>query len=131
MVYDITRRDSFEHVTAWLHEAQANLGPQPGGCVFQLVGHKSDLAAERQVLYEEGEYFAKYHQLKFLETSAINGTNVEEAFLMIGREIYAKLESDEVKLVDGWDGIKSGYMRRSSSISLSDQPPEPESSCYC
>ncbi len=134
VVYDITRRDSFEHVAAWLHEARANLGPQPGGCVFEIVGHKADLDADRQVLYEEGEYFAKYHRVKFLETSAVSGQNVEEAFLMIGRDIHAKLEAGDIRLQDGWDGVKSGFMRRSSSISLSEldaADADAQSNCYC
>ncbi len=129
VVYDITKRPSFEHVAAWLHEAKANIGSEPGGCVFELVGHKADLEADRQVLYEEGEYFAKYGQLKFVETSAMSGQNVEEAFLMIARDIHQKLEKGEIRMMDGWDGVKSGFMRRSSSITLSE--PEQESSGLC
>jgi len=41
-----------------------------------LVGHKADLEKDREVLYEEGEYFAKYHKIKFIETSALTGENV-------------------------------------------------------
>ena len=40
------------------------------------VGHKADLEGKREVLYEEGEYFAKYRKMKFLETSALTGENV-------------------------------------------------------
>ncbi|VDN40588.1 unnamed protein product [Gongylonema pulchrum] len=78
IVYDITNRASFEHVTQWLDEALENVGgPCPDRCVFQLVGHKADLDADRQVLYEEGEYFAKYQGIKFVETSAVTGENVQ------------------------------------------------------
>lgn len=101
-----------------MHEAKVNIGPQP--CVFQLIGHKSDMDADRQVLHEEGEYFAKYHKTKFLETSARSGANVEEAFQMIARDILGKLESGEIHLQDGWDGIKSGLTRSRSALSLSE-----------
>jgi len=121
VVYDITHRPSFEHVAQWLHEAEANVGgPQPSECVFQLVGHKADLnETQRQVFYEEGEYFAKYHKLKFIETSAKTGENVQEAFAMIARDIYSRFESGALRLVDGWEGIKCGFAR-TQSINLSD-----------
>uniref|UniRef100_A0A914CHU8 Ras-related protein Rab-39B n=1 Tax=Acrobeloides nanus TaxID=290746 RepID=A0A914CHU8_9BILA len=132
IVYDITNRKTFEHVSEWLAEAEANVsGPDPSQCVFQLVGHKADLEKDREVLYEEGEYFAKYHKIKFIETSAFTGENVHEAFIMMSREINARFESGALRLYDGWDGIKSGLMR-SQSISLSDlSQDQPQSNCSC
>lgn len=54
IVYDITNHQSFEHVLDWLKEAEANIsGPEPSQCVFLIVGHKADLNAKREVLYEE------------------------------------------------------------------------------
>lgn len=77
IVYDITNHQSFEHVSDWLAEAEANIsGPNPPQCVFLIVGHKADLNAKREVLYEEGEYLAKYRKAKFVETSALTGENV-------------------------------------------------------
>lgn len=119
LVYDITRRESFEHVTDWMQEAASNVGAQP--CIFQLIGHKADLEAERQVLYEEGEYFAKHHQTKFMETSARSGRNVEEAFLMMVREIVQKLESGEIQIKDGWDGVKTGLTKTLSIGSFNEK----------
>lgn len=37
--------------------------------------------------YEEGEYFAKYHRMKYIETSAVTGENVLESFLMMANEV--------------------------------------------
>lgn len=52
LVFDVTNRESFEHVQGWLNEAQNNVGgPCPGQCVFQLVGHKSDRESDRQVSF--------------------------------------------------------------------------------
>lgn len=82
VVYDITNRKSFDHIVDWLSEAEANIsGPDPSQCVFLLVGHKADLEDKREVLYEEGEYLAKYRKLKFLETSALSGENVNVSFI--------------------------------------------------
>lgn len=84
VVYDITNRKSFEHVADWLAEAEASIGgPDPSQCVFLLVGHKADLTSKREVLYEEGEYLAKYRKLKFLETSALSGENVNVIFKIL------------------------------------------------
>ncbi|MFH4975063.1 hypothetical protein AB6A40_001772 [Gnathostoma spinigerum] len=132
IVYDITNRSTFEHVVDWLNEAEANVGgPHPEQCVFQIIGHKSDLDAERQVIYEEGEYFAKYHRTKFIETSAVTGENVLESFSMIAREITRRVESGALKITDTWEGIKSGLIR-SRSVSLSEYSMvTPSSSCQC
>lgn len=52
MVYDISNHSTFDHVMDWLNEAEANVGgPQPSNCVFQIIGHKADLEAERQVVF--------------------------------------------------------------------------------
>lgn len=81
IVYDITNHQSFEHVSDWLAEAEANIsGPDPSQCVFLIVGHKADLNAKREVLYEEGEYLAKYRKAKFVETSALSGENVNVSY---------------------------------------------------
>lgn len=77
----------------------------------QVVGCKADMEASREVSTEEGQAFAEFYGVKFLETSAKTGLNVEEAFETIARDIYAKVESGEFKLEDGWDGIKTGFFR--------------------
>ena len=56
VVYDITRRDSFNNVKKWLEEAQTNGNEYMS---FILVGNKCDMEKEREVPYEEGQKFAK------------------------------------------------------------------------
>jgi GTPase SAR1 family protein len=71
-------------VPDWIAEAEANLGgPDPSHLVFLLVGHKADLDAKREVLFEEGEYLAKHRKIKFVETSALTGDNVNVSFEII------------------------------------------------
>lgn len=55
-----------------------------------LIGNKSDLSSDRQVKYEEGEEFAKKHSMKFMEVSAKDDINVEEAFISIARSVISK-----------------------------------------
>lgn len=49
---------------------------------------------------------------------------------MIAREITARLESSDLRIVDGWEGIKSG-MSPTKSISLTELSEDSISSCYC
>ncbi|KAG0436259.1 hypothetical protein HPB47_018050 [Ixodes persulcatus] len=109
LLYDITKRRTFEHLVDWLFEVRRYIEPQK--VVYQVVGCKADMEASREVSTEEGQAFAEFYGVKFLETSAKTGLNVEEAFETIARDIYAKVESGEFKLEDGWDGIKTGFFR--------------------
>jgi Ras-related protein Rab-2A len=80
-VYDITRRDTFNHLTRWLEEAKQNSNPN---MVIMLIGNKSDLDHRRAVSYKEGEQFAEQNGLIFLETSAKSAANVEQVQVLIG-----------------------------------------------
>ena len=56
--------------------------------VIVLVGNKTDLADKRQVSYQEGQKFARDNGLIFFETSALDGNNVEAAFIKGATEVY-------------------------------------------
>ena len=77
LVYDIAKHLTYENVERWLRElrdhADANI-------VIMLVGNKSDLRHLRAVPTEEAKSFAESNQLSFIETSALDSTNVETAF---------------------------------------------------
>mmetsp|Transcript_18810 Transcript_18810/g.23129 ORF Transcript_18810/g.23129 Transcript_18810/m.23129 type:complete len:290 (-) Transcript_18810:93-962(-) len=87
LVYDISQRDSFDHILQWLKEAKDNADPE---LVITLVGNKADKAAERKVSYDEGYQLARRQGLLFLETSAVTGQGVDEAFLSTARHVLAK-----------------------------------------
>ncbi|SCV27224.1 probable GTP-binding protein Drab11 [Fusarium fujikuroi] len=80
LVYDITKRQSFENAARWLDEARRHGEP---GIVFMLVGNKTDLERRRSVTTEEGKKFAKLNKLMFIETSACENSQVELAFQTI------------------------------------------------
>ncbi|XP_076844799.1 ras-related protein Rab-37 isoform X3 [Brachyhypopomus gauderio] len=84
LLYDITRKSSFDNIRAWLTEiheyAQKDV-------VIMLLGNKSDMAAERVIKQEEGQKLAKEYGVPFMETSAKTGVNVELAFHAIAREL--------------------------------------------
>ncbi|MGQ4873165.1 MAG: Rab family GTPase [Promethearchaeota archaeon] len=77
-VFDLTRRSSFSNLHNWKAEAEKVIGQKP--CI--LVGNKLDLANDnREVSTQEGE--ALKNELgaeKYYETSAKDGTNIEDVF---------------------------------------------------
>ncbi|KAK1271646.1 hypothetical protein QJS04_geneDACA004391 [Acorus gramineus] len=67
-----------------------------------LVGNKCDLDNIRDVSVEEGKSLAEAEGLFFMETSALDSTNVKKAFEIVIREIYRNvsrkvLNSDSYK----------------------------------
>ncbi len=89
LVYDITRKDTFEHITKWLNEVKAN-GSKDIFCI--LIGNKKDLEEQRQVKYEEGKKLAEENNLLFLETSAKTAENVQEAFAISAEKILEQIQ---------------------------------------
>ncbi|KAJ3431281.1 rab2a [Anaeramoeba flamelloides] len=84
LVYDISRRSSFNQLETWLNDAKNYTDPN---VVKFLIGNKIDIN-ERQVSYEEGQDFAKENNLQFIETSAKSGENVEDAFIRSANLVY-------------------------------------------
>ncbi|RLN83451.1 hypothetical protein BBO99_00002125, partial [Phytophthora kernoviae] len=84
MVYDVTSQESFDHVNDWLNEV--NRYASEGTCKL-LVGNKSDISDNKAVSYETAKVFADSLSIPFLETSAKNAQNVEEAFLTMASEL--------------------------------------------
>ena len=85
LVYDITKQQSFDHVQRWLDELRAHAD---ANIVIMLIGNKSDLGNLRQVETDTAKEFAQKEGLSFLETSAMESTNVETAFYTVLSEIY-------------------------------------------
>lgn len=83
-----------------------------------LVGNKADLEHRREVPRESGEEFAKEHGLLFLETSAKNNLNVDEAFLTTAASIYEKVKAGDLDLSSERHGVKVGAS--SNAIGLLD-----------
>uniref|UniRef100_A0A672JZN9 Ras-related protein Rab-25-like n=1 Tax=Sinocyclocheilus grahami TaxID=75366 RepID=A0A672JZN9_SINGR len=93
LVYDITKHLTYENVERWLKELYVHADPH---IVVMLVGNKSDLGNVRTVPTEEAKDFAEAKGLLFMETSALESTNVESAFLEVLTAIHKKVASKEV-----------------------------------
>lgn len=85
IVYDITNRDSFNHIDKWYKEIKSQ-----GGVNINIIicGNKSDLESERKVSFDEGLEVAKQNNVFFIETSALSSMNVDEAFMHLIKIIY-------------------------------------------
>ncbi|KAJ3026156.1 UNVERIFIED_CONTAM: hypothetical protein HDU68_006112 [Siphonaria sp. JEL0065] len=88
MVYDVTQRESFDHLTTWFNELDTySSNPL---VVKMLVGNKVDKEtgeATRQVTRKEGEAFARRMGTLFIEASAKTRAGVKEAFTEVVRKI--------------------------------------------
>ena len=98
LVYDLTDRNSFNHVPMWLKEVEENAEKD---CLIMLVGNKMDLTEQRTVFVKEGRSFARKNGLAFLETSALDATGVDTAFTRVLQEIYKAQTKKQLENVAG------------------------------
>ncbi|CAE7193989.1 unnamed protein product [Rhizoctonia solani] len=90
LVYDISKHATYVNVTRWLKELRDHAD---SNIVIMLVGNKSDLKHLRAVPTEEAKALAVEHGLFFIETSAMDASNVEAAFQNILTEVYRIVSS--------------------------------------
>jgi len=84
VVYDCTDVESFNNVKQWLEEIDRYACENVNKL---LVGNKCDLTSKKVVNYQNAKEFADGLGIPFLETSAKNSTNVEQAFMTMASEI--------------------------------------------
>ncbi|KAK5846463.1 hypothetical protein PVK06_002753 [Gossypium arboreum] len=90
IVYDVTDQASFNNVKQWLNEIDRYAS---GNVNKLLVGNKCDLTAKKVVSYETAKAFADDLGIPFMETSAKNATNVEQAFMAMAGDIKNRMAS--------------------------------------
>ena len=116
LVYDVSCRESYEHVPMWLSDAKRLAGTD---IVVMLIGNKCDQAEDkREVPFLDASDFAQKNGLLFLETSALSGQNVQEAFLKLSKTIISKIDGGEIDPANNPRGIHRNEINQ-------------ESRCYC
>jgi len=128
LVYDITRRDTFKHLSRWLEEARQH---SQSNMVIMLIGNKNDLEHRRTVSFEEGKAFADANGLIFMETSAKTAFNVEQAFINNAEKIHENILSGVIDVKNESHGIKVGVATsgQSSGLALSNQERQKSGCC--
>lgn len=94
IVYDVTEKDSFEHVKNWMSDidkfAKENV-------MKILVGNKCDLDLRRTVSAEQGKELARRYGIEFLETSAKDSLNIENLFVSTTKTFIENQNSNPLK----------------------------------
>ncbi|XP_047332514.1 ras-related protein RIC2-like [Impatiens glandulifera] len=98
LVFDVTRHSTFENVERWLRELRDHTDPN---IVVMLIGNKSDLRHLVAVTTDDGKSFAERESLYFMETSALEAKNVDNAFSEILTQIYHIVSKKAMMEADG------------------------------
>ena len=109
VVYDITRKDTFDSADRWINDLKVSADPKIN---IMLIGNKNDLEDKREVLKEQGEEKAKSFGCAFLETSALSGDNIERGFEMMVSDIFKKYGEDTI------DDDEFGIIEKGEDINL-------------
>jgi small GTP-binding protein len=97
LLYDVTRRRTFLNAENWKEEAFRNLQNE---IPLILVANKVDLKESRVVTSEEGEEYAKEKGFIYVESSALTGENVEEAYANLCKKmIEASKNPTQTKVI--------------------------------
>ncbi|RID49151.1 hypothetical protein BRARA_I05611 [Brassica rapa] len=115
IVYDVTDQESFNNVKQWLSEIDRYASDNVNKL---LVGNKCDLAENRAVPYETAKAFADEIGIPFMETSAKDATNVEQAFMAMSASIKESMASQP-----------AGNIARPPTVQIRGQPVAQKNGC--
>ena len=123
VVYDITRDGTFENVEVWLKELREHTD---SSIEIMLVGNKADLRHLRAVPTEDGQGFAEREGLYFIETSALESTNVDNAFNQILAQIYRVVSKKNLEIGDEITAVPAG---RTINVGVNDATETTKAGC--
>ncbi|KAM3430942.1 hypothetical protein NHJ13734_007507 [Beauveria thailandica] len=119
LVFDLSRKQTFDHVTDWLSDLRQIAEPD---IVVVLVGNKADLVGDetkRQVSRQQAQEWARGNGvLEYVETSAKSGENVESAFMRVAERIYHNIQAGKYDLNDRRSGVKGPTAGGSRQVKL-------------
>ena len=116
VVYDITKPETFQSIDKWIPDLKANGSKDIS---ILLIGNKADLEDKRKVKREDAETKAKHYGVAFMETSALSGKGLDEAFNTMMQDVYQKCRHE----FEG-DGVDIGVGK---NIELEDNKEELDS----
>ena len=116
IVYDITRKNTFDNIDKWISDLKTN-GDE--NLAIVLIGNKSDLEERREIQKDEGIKKSEEYKTAFMETSALNGDNIDKAFDELINQIYQNNSSiiEEEKEVEIDKGVNLNDEKKENSES--------------
>ena len=115
VVFDLTSRISFDSVSEWIQNYYNYSNPNSEKNVV-LIGNKSDLKENREISDEEINKFAINNNIKYFETSAKNGNNIEECFYYIAEKLMKDMKEKGEDSNDNNNIIKSDNLKNKKDI---------------
>lgn len=123
IVFDITKRESFEHIQEWINDIYKYSGTQTTSI---LVGNKNDLEDQRMVTKDEAHILAKENGLIYIETSAKNANNVKDIFISTANEIYKKIQIGNIDY-----SLVNNYTRKNQIVINNNITNNSQKKCLC
>jgi len=96
IVYDVTNQKSFDNIEDWITEVNHHASKNS---IKVLVGNKADLDWKRLVNKQQAKAMAESIGISFLETSAKDSTNVEEAFVTMAEQLVRAKDSSAKEMI--------------------------------
>jgi small GTP-binding protein len=87
LVFDITNPKSFEDLKLWYKDINKHISEDEKLVGF-LIGNKCDIPEKRKISFEEAKNLAQKFKLDYMETSAMTGDNIKDAFQKIANTLY-------------------------------------------
>ncbi|KAK3518162.1 hypothetical protein QTP70_033261 [Hemibagrus guttatus] len=126
ITYDITRKSTFDSIPQWIQEME-----QYGAAnvLLAIIGNKCDLESEREVEFNEACTLAKQKEIVVaLETSAKEAQNVDQAFIVMARELLA---SNGLAVKEGGYHMDSPHILLQSNTRTINSPTNTEEKKTC
>lgn len=103
IVFDISKKETFTNVEKWFQDLKYSANDK---ITIILIGNKSDLNSQREVSQEDAKSLARTMEAMYVETSAKLGTNIDQCFECLTKEILRKIYAKEIDLEDNTIGVK-------------------------
>lgn len=127
LVYDLSKQKTFENVARWLLEVREHA---ESSIVTMLVGNKCDLRHLRAVPTDEAKKYASESGLSFIEASALESTNVEEAFTQTIKEVH-EVQLTKIRKELDMPGQSNGATEGKGKVVEVNEASKQERNCAC